>query len=171
MRKNSQLVENQLKSFFWTLYRFFRIISRKLDLVLKFGWFCHQKKFHPLFFGPCLSCLLGGEGRVRWNAWCERRRGLCVVHEVSMCRGKIGDRGVCACVHCWVLCVSCWPGCVFPSLLLVVFCFVSRNALSEVLICARWSKPARVFWRKCQTCMYEGVCARRAHSSCFLVVM
>ena len=84
MRKNSQLVENQLKSFLWTLYRFFRIISRKLDLVLKFVWFCLPKKFHPLFFGPCLSCLLGGEGRVRLNAWCERRRGVCVVHEVSM---------------------------------------------------------------------------------------
>ena len=59
--------------------------------MLKFGCFCHKKKFHPLFFGPCLSCLLGGEGRVRWNAWCERSRGVCVVHEVSMCRGERGE--------------------------------------------------------------------------------
>ncbi len=83
----------------------------------------------------------------------------------------MGERGVCSCVHCWVLGVSCWPVCVFPSLLLVFCCFVSRTAVFEVLFCARWSKPARVFWRKCQTCMYEGVCERRAHSSCFLVVM
>lgn len=106
MRKNSQLVENQLKSFLWTLYRFFRIISRKLDLVLKFVWFCLPKKFHPLFFGPCLSCLLGGEGRVRWNAWCEQRRVVCVVHEVSMCRWERGDFAHVCIVGCYVYLVG-----------------------------------------------------------------
>jgi hypothetical protein len=74
-------------------------------------------------------------------------------------------------VYCLVLCVSCWLVCVFPSLRLVFCCFVSRNAVFEVLFCSCWFKPARVFWRKCQTCMYEGVCERRAHSYCFLVVM
>ena len=81
---------------------------------------------------------------------------------------SVGERGVCSCVHCWVLCVSCWPGCVFPSLLLVVCCFVSRNAffkcffvragpnqrvyfggsvrLVRMRACVKGERTVRVFW-------------------------
>jgi hypothetical protein len=67
------------------------VISRNLDLVSQSALLCHQKKFQPLFFGRCESRLLEEEGRVCLTAWCERRRCVCVVHEVSMCRGDRGE--------------------------------------------------------------------------------
>ena len=77
----------------------FMVISRNLDLVSHFWFFwffCHQKKFLPLFFVPCQSRLLGEQGRIRFNAWCERSRGVCVTDEVSMCRVIEGSLGTCA---------------------------------------------------------------------------
>ena len=65
--------------------------SKKIDLFAQITLRCHQKKFHPLFFGRCESRWQGEEGRVCLTAWCERRRCVCVVHEVSMCRGDRGE--------------------------------------------------------------------------------
>ena len=131
--------------------------------------FATQKSSTPCFL--VLVCLACWGGRVEFVGKHGVSEGEgCVLCMRCLCvGGREGSLLMCALlgVMCVLLAGLCFP----LSLLLVFCCFVSRNAVFEVLFCARWSKPARVFWRKCQTCMYEGVCERRAHSSCFLVVM
>ena len=55
-------------------------------------FFCLEKHSDPFFFVRCLPCWLVKEGRGRFNAWCDRSRGVFVVLEVSTC---VQDKGEC----------------------------------------------------------------------------
>jgi hypothetical protein len=51
-----------------------------------------EKHSDPYFFVRCLPGWLVKEGRGRFNAWCDRSRGVFVVLEVSTC---VEDKGEC----------------------------------------------------------------------------
>jgi hypothetical protein len=54
--------------------------------------FSLEKHSDPQFFVRCLPGWLVKEGRGRFNAWCDRSRGVFVVLEVSTC---VEDKGEC----------------------------------------------------------------------------
>ena len=51
-----------------------------------------EKHSDPYFFVRCLPVWLVKEGRGRFNAWCDRSRGVFVVLEVCTC---VEDKGEC----------------------------------------------------------------------------
>jgi hypothetical protein len=118
--------------FFGALCWFFRIISRKLDLVLKFGCLCHQKKF-PLVFWS-LSVLLAGGGNVEFVG----THGVSEVEECVLCMrclcvgGREGSLGMCVLfgVMCILLAGVCFPLSPFSVLL---FCVPKRCVWSAFL--------------------------------------
>ena len=119
-------------------------------------FFCLEKHSDPVFFVRCLPCWLVKEGRGRFNAWCERSRGVFVVLEVSTC---VQDKGECGHVLIVGFDVLVQGEQCVSLLSSQCFLFLGPKMKCLDLICLRNSLNQRLYFggRVTYVCMSGGV--------------
>ncbi len=109
----------------------------------KWFFFSSKNTPTPTFFVRCLPCWLVKEGRGRFNAWCERSRGVFVVLEVSTCVEDKGEYGHVFIVGLDVLVLGLPCVSLLSSL---YFLFFGPKMKCLDLICLRNSLNQRVYF-------------------------